>query len=387
MKKIISGIAALALAASVFAVDFAANVQIKGDVAGFKFEDDKTTVNLFSFYETNQKDADFLTVSFTGDRAGASFWLWATTRSESETTTDLLALKLRKTKIWFQPIQQIKVTVGYLEAQLYTERVNWWKVPCGSSYTAFKGWSPRWASGAVVHEGYGVLTEITPIDGLWLALAVSSGAGGNWLSKNGDADIVTAQWGAGAKYQITDLISAGAAFRDSGSGSWKLLTVGADFGNYSTAYYGFLQGKLLFEKGSDWKLGGVTIDNYISYNLGFMKVEGTLPVTLRLGDDPSYMTARVKATIPLDALQLYFVVGTDEGLNLDDVKGSQHVKSAANLAWMLDSTFADNFNIYANVGLNFNVGSANLDCGVEFAYDRATESTAVTVPFVAKIAF
>ena len=376
MKKIISGIAALALAASVFAVDFSANVQIKGDVAGFKFEDDKSTITLFGFENTEQKDDDLLTVSFAGDNAGAYFRFYTKAASD-------VGLTARSIKVWFQPIEWLKVSVGNVDAGLYTERVNWWKVPCASSYQAFKEWRPRWSSGAVV-DGFGALVELTPIDGLWIAAAVAPGADNNWFTKAGDADVVTAQYGVGAKYQIVDIVSAGVAFRDTGTGNWKLLTVGADFGNWGTPYYAFLQGKLLFEKGTDWKLGGVTIDNYLSYNFGFMKLEGTIPVTIRLsGDDwdPSYMTARIKATIPLDALSLYFVVGTDEGLN------NGPAGSPANLAWILSDKFGDNLNIYANVGLNFNVGSANLDCGVEFAYDKAAKTTVIAVPFVAKVAF
>ncbi|MCH5294201.1 MAG: hypothetical protein J1E07_10750 [Treponema sp.] len=377
MKKIISGIAALALAASVFAVDFSANVQIKGDVAGFKFEDDKSTITLFGFDNTDQKDDDLLTVSFAGDNAGAYFRFYTKAASD-------VGLTVRGIKVWFQPIEWLKVSVGNVDAGLYTERVNWWKVPCGASLNDFNSWNGRWASGAVLHEGFGALVELTPIDGLWVAAGVSSGAGNNWFTKQSDVDAVITQYGVGAKYQIVDIVSAGVAFRDTGTGNWKLLTVGADFGNWGTPYYAFLQGKLRFEKGSDWKLGGVTIDNYLSYNFGFMKLEGTIPVTIRLsGDDwdPSYMTARIKATIPLDALSLYFVVGSDEGLN------NGPVSSVGKTVWTLNDKFGDNLNIYANVGLNFNVGSANLDCGVEFAYDKAAKTTVIAVPFVAKVAF
>ena len=389
MKKIISGIAALALAASVFAVDFAANVQVKGDVAGFKFVDDKSTITLFGFENTDQKDNDLLTVSFAGDRAGANFQFWTTVAEGNPT--------VRALRVWFQPLEWIKVSIGNVDAGLYTERINWWKVPMASNVQHFDMWTAKWSSGAVV-DGVGALVELTPIDGLWIAAAVAPGAGNNWFTKAGDADVVTAQYGVGVKYQIIDIVSAGVAFRDFGTGDRKILTAGADFGNWGTPYYAFLQAKVSFEKelyledwwkvlnnvDGDWIVGGITIDNYVSYNFGFMKLEATIPVTIRLSGedfDPSYMTARIKATIPLDALSLYFVVGSDEGLN------NKPLESAQKAVWTLNDKFGDNLNIYANVGLNFNVGSANLDCGVEFAYDKAAKTTVIAVPFVAKVAF
>ena len=427
MKKIISGIAALALAASVFAVDFSANVQVKGDVAGFKFMDTdkgaKSEITLFGFENTEQKDNDLLTVSFAGDRAGANFQFWTKVAEGNPT--------VRALRVWFQPIEWIKVSIGNVDAGLYTEKVNWWKVPMASNYYQFKDWNGRWSSGSVI-DGVGALIELTPIDGLWIAASVAPGAGSSWFTKKtgedneADNDAKFLQWGVGAKYQITDLISAGVAFRyipgsqgaakkegEEGYNPWwnswdnhttkrMLLTAGVDFGNWSTPYYAFLQARASLEPKdmfvwtgagysvisnleSDWTFGGITIDNYVSYNFGFMKLEATIPVTIRLSGedfDPSYMTARIKATIPFDALSLYCVVGTDEGFNNGPAAGSP-----GSLAWILNDKFMDKFNIYANVGLNFNVGSANLDCGVEFAYDKAAKTTVIAVPFVAKVAF
>lgn len=361
------GIAALAMAASIFAVDFSATVKVKGDVA---YGSGKS-VTLMGVENTNQKDNDLLEVNFNGDKAGAFFRMWATAKES--------AMTVRALKVWFAPVDGVKVTVGNNDLGLYTERINWWKVPCAASLDEFGGWDGRWASGAGVHENFGATAEITAISNLYIGLGVSDG----FLKLNDGA--TWAQCGAVVKYQIMDNLSAGAAWRC--TPTFNLATIGVEFGNWGTPYYGFVQGKLRMDDsaagywGGDKKtLAGVTVDNYVAYNFGAAKVEATVPVTIRLLDDPSYMTARVKVSIPTSACGVYIVAGSDEGTN----NGPAGFPGAT--VWNFDD-FAGSLNIYANVGATFNVGSCGLDLGVEVGYDKASSTTSWAIPFAAQVAF
>ena len=412
MKKIITGIAAVAMAASLFAVDFSATVQVKGDIAYGQATENSSSFNLLGIENTNQKDSDLLEVHFSGDKAGADFKFWTTAKDST--------LSVRGLKVWFKPIDMMTVSVGNVGLYLYTERLNWWKVPMAGSVSQFGSWEERWSSAAGLKEDLGLTLEVTPIDGLYIGAGVAPGVytdnnnnvkGQSLLkvesTKNGDTTTTTDSylaWGAVAKYTFSDLgLSIGAAYRDDGKDSLKILTIGADFSKDS--FYGFLQGKLNFDDHSDGNysfaadkygmtLRGVTIDNYLSYNFGFMNLQATLPVTIRglvaydtdaeKKADPSYMTARIKASFPIDAITAYVVVGSDEGRN------NGPAENAGKGYWTLDENFGDNFNIYVNPGVSFNVGACALDIGAEFAFQNAADGKGTfywAVPFTTKVSF
>ena len=72
MKKIVMGIAALACAASIFALDFSATVKMDTDIA--RGNDDG--IDFLSVNKKDQKDNDALIISANTDKAGANFQLW-----------------------------------------------------------------------------------------------------------------------------------------------------------------------------------------------------------------------------------------------------------------------------------------------------------------------
>jgi hypothetical protein len=424
MKKIVMGIAAVAMAASMFAVDFAATTKVKGDIAAVEMDDSgKTTVTsikLGGVENTAQKDTDLLEVAFTGDNAGASFKFW-TNVAES-------AVTMRGLKVWFKPIDSLTVSTGNTGLSLYTERLNWWKVPCGASFWQSRTWDHRWSSAAALKDDALGITAEFNMNGLYVGAGIAPGSDAffftdaNLAAKKdaaGNPDASNAAYGVVAKYQIMDNVSAGVAWRDDGTGNAKILTVGADFGNWGTPYYGFLQGKVYFDDhigwgyyDNDWMekeptLAGICIDNYISYNLGSVKLEATAPITIRglwkskvenrtyntkdgTLDDPTYMTLRVKATIPMDAISLYVVAGSFEGFNNGPAALASTDKDAGdvgNMPWRLDGKFMDYFSMYGNVGVTFNVGSCALDLGVEVGYSAEVKKTVIAIPFSAQVKF
>ena len=377
MKKIVTTIAALAMAVSMFAADFSATVQVKGDVAYGKSVDGNSEFGLLGVENTNQKDNDLLELNYAGDKAGAFVRFWTVGDFADQ------PLNVRALKLWFEPAAGVKITLGNNELALYKEQLNWWKVPCGASAAEFGSWDGRWQSGAAFHETWGSTIEVTAIDGLYLGL----GAASSFITKAGDADAAIGKWGAVAKYTING-ISFGAAYKN--AGTFNLLTVGADFSK--DAFYGMIQGKIRFDSDAnaysfnkdDAKLAGITIDNYFKYNINGIGLQLTAPVTIRgfldAANDPSYMTLRAKVTIPIDALTAYVVLGSDEGFN------NGPAGSVGACIWKFDD-FGGNFNFYGNAGVTLNVGVCALDLGVEIGYDKPSKTFAWAIPFTTKVAF
>lgn len=429
MKKIVMGMAAVAMAASIFAVDFAAHVEADGDIAKGTIttgDNSSYTLGAFAFQDNDQKDADLLEVAFTGDKAGAAFKFNGLSSGS--------ALNVRAIKTWFKPVEQLTISVGNVGLYLYTERVNWWKVPTGNHVD--NGWEEYGpyssASGLKESGGFTAELNLDVLNGLYIGAGVAPGfGGGTWFSAEKGKDASLLAYGAVAKLQITDTVSAGIAWRDDGTNAPKWLTVGADFGNWGTPYYGFLQGRVLFDDNSvacSWAqykgwgywdndlnqwfgsdsdefkakypeesgfnskadakgmaLRGIVIDNYFSYNFGAVKLEATIPVTIRgfadkEANDPSYMTARIKVTAPLDACTVGIVVGSNEGLN-------ETGSSDANGFWTLDKNFGDNFTFYANPYVSFNVGSAAISVGAEVGAKPKANKVVWALPFTTSVSF
>ncbi len=370
MKKIVTTIAALAMAVSMFAADFSATVTIQADAAYGKSVDGVNSFGLLDVEKTNQKDNDLLELNYAGDKAGAFVRFW--TAAEFADT----ALNVRALKLWFEPAAGVKITLGNNELALYKEQLDWWKVPCGASLADFNSWDGRWQAGAAFHETWGSTIEVTAIEGLYLGL----GAESSFITKAGDADAKIGKWGAVAKYSINGM-SFGAAYKN--AGSFNLLTVGADFAK--DAFYGMLEGKIRFEND---KLDGITIDNYFAYNINGINIQLTAPVTIRgltdAKDDPSYMTLRAKVTIPVDAFSVYTILGSDEGFTANSA--SPAAGSVGATVWNFDD-FGGKFNFYGKVGASLNVGVCSLDLGAEFAYDKPQKTFAWALPVVARVAF
>jgi hypothetical protein len=127
MKKIVTTIAALAMAVSMFAADFSATVQVKGDVAYGKSVDGASEFGLLGVENTNQKDNDLLELNYAGDKAGAFVRFWTVGDFADQ------PLNVRALKLWFEPAAGVKITLGNNELALYKEQLDWWKVPCGAS--------------------------------------------------------------------------------------------------------------------------------------------------------------------------------------------------------------------------------------------------------------
>ena len=380
MKKIVGILSAAAvLATSVFAVDLAANVHMTADV----LSGDKDHVEFFELNKKEQKDNDALVLSANLDNAGAQFQFWY----EYDGSGDM-ALKVRSTSLWFKPIDMLKVTVGDIDVGIYKEMLHFCKDPNGHKVDLYKpsewgGWAYYYNSysGTAVAAGSGFLCELTPIDGLWIGLALAAGAGTHsypdWNSSDTASIILTwadgtadenkfkyREWGVGAKYDLNGLagipLSVGVSWRDTGKGNFKLLGIGADYGNrWAEGLYAMVNGRLRFndvrngeQKGSG-TLDGVTIDNYFRYGVGAFEAQLRAPVTIRLtgdDDDPSWLVWSAEVSYRLDGFTPYLLFGND----LNSVG-----------AYDLSDKFGDTFGMQIQPGARFSVGACAIDAGVK----------------------
>lgn len=372
MKKIVGILAAAALATSVFAVDISARLVQKGSIAGGV--EDGTTY-FFGVGKTHQKDADLIEFSSSTDNAGASFRLWAD-------FADNEPVQVRYMSFWCKPVDMLKITIGRTAPTIFTEKIDWWKIGTACPITDYLYWGDATGrySSAVMGDGYGINLELYPIEGLTIGAQLIPGAGKAFFEKPNEGDSTYAAWGVMAKYQVTDEIMVGGAYRDNGKDSWKQARFGV---GYNGAFEGWVCGTMLMNrKAKDSGLDGVCIDNYFSYSFGFMNLQARFPVTIRTtGDDndPSYMVYNVKASFPQEGWTPYVQV---QSIDLDDDGtysgcGTMHKPLA----------FKDfKFNTSIHVGASFSVGAVGFDVAGVVNID--TEDNAKFgwyVPFIASI--
>ena len=372
MKKIVGILAVAALfATSVFAVDISARVVQKGSIAG-GVEDGDTY--FLGIGKSHQKDGDLVEFSSSTDNAGASFRLWADFDNDEP-------VKVRYLSFWFKPIDMLKITIGRSAPGLFTEKIDWWKIGTAEQLKNVNGWGGvgRYSS-AVIGDGYGVNFELKPIDGLTVGAQFIPGAGKAFFTKPNSGDATYAAWGVMAKYQVTDAISAGAAYRDNGKDSWKQARFGI---GYNGAFEGWLCGTMLMNGvKKDSGLDGVCIDNYFAMGFGFMNLQARFPVTLRLTDDdadPSYMIYNVKASFPQDGWTPYVQI---QSIDLDD-DGTFNNCGTMHKALAFDDF---KFNTSIHLGASFNVGAVGLDVAGVVNIDTADGAKmGWYIPFIASM--
>lgn len=436
MKKIVMGAAALLCAASMFAVDFAATVKMAGDIAGGAVTEGTDTTYIWKLNSNDQKDADALKLSVSGDQAGASFQFWykytagaaPTTATTADKNTDGTLkgtyttaittnsmLQARSTSIWVKPIDQLKITLGDVSCGIFGEKLHWWKDPCGNDYTSASSWDHGYSSYATV-EGAGIAAELTPIDGLTVVAGIAAGCDTNFISFVENVSTVAVKaYGVSAAYNLSSVadlpVTIGVSWRDEGTDAIKILAIGADYGNaFAEGFYGMLNARMFFSQkvgsatvsatGKDYKLTGIAFDNFFRLKSGAMTIDLRAPFVLRglagqtvnaagvatalnATNDPSYMYLSAKFSYALDGLTIYVGAGSDYDDNLN--------------GWVFNSTFGDNFNLTIHPGVTFNVGACAFDIGARFDIKDAVATTANanvkyhpfawSIPFTATIGF
>ena len=121
MKKIVGIIAAVAMAASVFAVDFSAGVRLQGSLFGY---DDAKNVTILEEHMENQFYQKPISFAVSSDKAGGTLKLSSVKGGADAVTTDAWS-------IWFKPVDALKITVGQWSTNLNQEHIGWCNTDSG----------------------------------------------------------------------------------------------------------------------------------------------------------------------------------------------------------------------------------------------------------------
>ena len=190
MKKIVMGLAAVAMAASMFAVDVSVTSKLSSTL--FKYDGKAETVSALGGL-ANAQTADYATISsmsVSTDNAGASIKFWgdkavvgATATIEGDKVTGVTAsskdfLAFGAISVWFKPTDMVKLSFLGNDDGLFGDKYN--------GYEANKL--------AAIPAGYGV--EIATN-----GLTVKINAANDWMTKaNKDADVVIGDTGIKVAY-------------------------------------------------------------------------------------------------------------------------------------------------------------------------------------------
>lgn len=367
MKKIVMGLAALAMAASIFAADFSATVKMDTEIAAKNGD----AVDFLKIKSKDQKDSDALIISGASDRAGGQFQIWYKydgtdgqndykdwTKKEKGTSAGSWedgnlqigphGLRIRNVNVWFKPIDQLKVTIGNVAIDSYKEQIFWWH----GVYGAAPG---SWGAFGGEYQGTqaGVKAEFRA-DALSFEAALFQGI---------DAAMFSTADGYGykgyavkAKYAF-ESGSAALVFSDKGKDAEKIIAVGADYSGISGLYF-FANFNARLKDG----LQGISLDNYFKYSADALTIQGHLPFVLFKDGDKMVpgMYATLKVIYALDGFSPYFLATTepdgDSGWRFDDFKFAMTFKP----------------------GVTFNVGSASFDAA--FRLDVKPDTTNWSVP-------
>lgn len=412
MKKIVSGIIALACATSMFAVDFAAKVSMEGDVASgvidINDKDQATatkdgTLNFWNLGAVNQYDGkEFLTLTGNGDKSGATVAIGYPYKG----TGDDMGLTVRGASLWFKPIDMVKVTIGNVEDITLRETMDYWKVPDGMAAAGHQTYS--WSSYATV-SGPGILAEVTPISGLRISAGIAAGTAKNFaeLKFNEKEDETYTAWGIAAMYNLQGVINqpinVAVSFRDAGKDGVKIAAIGAEYGNrYGDGFYGMVNARFRLENWSysyidestktpafigtkheltvENALQAVAFDTMFRYAAGSFNVMARFPVTIRTVQnakaiengykDPSWMSYEIKASYGIGAFTPYLDIENDNAVTFDDNFTESVLK------------------MNVQPGVSFNVGACALDLGLKIAVPNAKGTNLNwSIPFTTSVAF
>ncbi len=358
MKKIVMGIAALACAASMFAVDISSTMKMNATIAG-KAGDD---VEFFKVNSQDQKDDDALIFSANTEKSGANFQFWY----NYDATDNANAINFRKVSLWFKPLDTLKVTIGDVKLEpAYKEHIFWWHGVYGEQPGTWGAFGGEYIAGA------GVKAEFNPIANLGLTFAFMPGINKPWLATTKDFKVEN--FGITAKYSnVADMpLSIAGAFAYCNEGK-KIIGIGADYGNeWGAGFYGFLNVNINLNKDG---LYAISFDNSEKFVMDALTLQAHLPVSIfKAGDDMKLgMHATVKATYAMDGFSPYILISNEPD---GDNAGS----------WIFDDTFA--FSMTFKPGVTFNVGTCGFDVAARIDVAEVADETEVkwAIPVEMKI--
>ncbi|MCQ2573818.1 MAG: hypothetical protein MJ182_07975 [Treponema sp.] len=120
MKKIITAVAAVAMATTMFAADVAAQVRMAGNLFNLDADSKVRMLDVTNDNVANHKPA--LSLSVNGDKAGASV-KYLNTYNNKDGATNAFALGAHS--LWFSPVDMLKITLGDTDDAINQEHIGW----------------------------------------------------------------------------------------------------------------------------------------------------------------------------------------------------------------------------------------------------------------------
>lgn len=313
MKKIVSILAVAAMAASMFAVDVAANAKLTSDLFSYNTENGAMTV-LGGL--SNGADPD-LNFAVSGDKAGAGFKI-----KHGEDVTYAM-------NIWFKPTDSLKLSFKENADNLFADKYNWW-----NKYNM-----------ASIPGGYGIEYSAN-------GLTVKLNASESVLSKaNKDADLAVGKIGAMVVY---------------GADFGKIAVIASNFGGND--WEGL--DAMTFGVGYTNTIAGIDLvaDADVSIKDGLARAQGLVYVGGNAGDLGYALVSRLRYTEAATSLALC----AKASYKIDAITATAKFESDDVLADSFAAVVGVDFS--GNVGAaswavkpNYNFGSKTVAVGFETA--------------------
>ena len=408
INKLLSVFAVSALAlANLSAFEAKAKVTMEGTfVKETKNKDEDANYEVFALDALDDRSKNGVEIDVDAGAAGAHFEVFYQLGYNGGTVSSKKAeegweVSARNTHLWFKPIDQVKIRLGYVGIKdFFVERIDDEKVgnPFSIYYRQYYHnagktnyyYMPYYITNADVDEmGFGM--AVTPIENLTVSGAIAPGIDNAGFTFKGGKNAF-ASWGVTAAYSL-DALKFQAAYRDNGKENWKVIRLGA--GYESDNIYAFIQpvfGIDYIATKDKYEMNGTCIDLYGEYTLDALKFTGHLPITFRTtgkDNDPKYLEFLAKVEYNTGA----------HGL-LDDVTPYFLARNMDYTVIALDDKASDYLALTFQAGTSFKVSSAKIDIGFRIdvhseksyatypvATDNTSERVTWLIPFKAKIEF
>ena len=347
MKKIVGILAAAAVAASAFAVDFSAGVRLEGSLFNYA----GNTIKLFQEAHVNEFYQAPISFSISDDKAGGQLKI-SNVKGDAAVTADAWS-------IWFKPVDILKVTVGRWSTNLNQEHIGWCNTDSG-----------------IEKDGYALSLSTA---GFSWDIFLASGNGNYFFEKADGVDAAIAEFYTKVQYgadfgTVNAFLNAANNFKDfrfgAGFNFGSTLPVGLwinAIGTYAgndfqriraeadvSTSFGSIGWELFVAGGYDMKAGTQ------NYNDTFTGVEGWhVGGTYYRAEPAAFLGFYTKFSIPADALNFYVEIKDGDVL-------------------------AKDFSMTVKPGFTTNVGCCAIECAVEATLAK---SFALNVPVNFKVMF
>ena len=359
MKKIVGIIAAVAMATSVFAADASAKVVLTSNL--FKYDAGTKKVNVFGVAEGNQGWNPLLSLSVSGDKAGATIKFYDVD-ANGENTGDTRA---DGWKIWFKPAEILKFNIGQFDTNLNQEKIDWSHTESGI-------------------DKFGFALSLTPVDGLSFDLFLRSNLGSQydkplfWLEKADGTDAKVGDVYFKAAYGA-DFGTISAMFRYGDNFDSKKMMFGAGYSGSvdSVSYFVNILGYM------NDGFAGLRVEPFVSASIDSIGISAFIPVTyvgtgakMFSADGSNWRLAQIGYSgAPKDG-KVFLGTTLKVTFPLGPLGGYVYVKE--------NDWTADNFSVIVKPGFTVNVGS----CAIDFAIEATIQDKmALSVPVVFTVAW